>query len=59
VTTSKKETKDILEAYLQGNFHKRKIMNDFSVIKKRELQSCNAGKEIRKIITQDKTLEIS
>jgi len=34
-------------------------MNDFSVIKKRELQSCNAGKEIRKIITQDKTLEIS
>jgi len=34
VTTSKKETKDILEAYLQGNFHKRKIMNDFSVIKK-------------------------
>jgi hypothetical protein len=35
VTTSKKETKDMLEAYLQGNFHKRKIMNDFNVIKKK------------------------
>lgn len=47
VTTSKKETKDMLEAHLQGNFHKRKIMNDFSVMKKR-LSSCKAGKEIRK-----------
>jgi len=40
LTTSKKETKDMLEAHLQGNFHKRKIMNDFNIIK----NDCQAAK---------------
>jgi hypothetical protein len=34
LTTPKKKTKDKIEANLQGNFHKGKIMNDLSKIKK-------------------------